>query len=96
MNSDEKADLSEPTTGSDDGSQQRLPSLPRQLWNVSVAVAEFVADGLRTVSVETYRRRLEICGECPARRGKRCGACGCYLPWKARGRVFRCPLGKWE
>ena len=43
-----------------------------------------------------YRQRLEICRTCDRRTGKRCTACGCWITVKARGRVFRCPIGRWE
>ncbi|NUQ61893.1 MAG: hypothetical protein HUU20_05370 [Pirellulales bacterium] len=72
------------------------PSLPRQAWNLASALAGFVADGCRTVTAEEYRRRLEVCDACGERRGDRCLKCGCRLSLKARGRAFRCPLGKWE
>ncbi|NLX96471.1 MAG: hypothetical protein GXY83_09875 [Rhodopirellula sp.] len=71
------------------------PSLARQAWNLARAMADFVADGCRTVEVSEYRRRLEICDACNERRGNRCMQCGCRLALKARGRAFRCPLEKW-
>lgn len=73
----------------------RLPSLPRQAWNLARALAEFVADGCQRVDAEAYRLRLETCDACDARRGNRCLKCGCRLSLKARGRAFRCPLDKW-
>ena len=74
---------------------QEPPPLPRQAWNLAQALADFVADGLRTVTAEQYKRRVEICDTCPERRGNRCLKCGCRLALKARGRTFKCPLGKW-
>ncbi|NUQ65977.1 MAG: hypothetical protein HUU20_26245 [Pirellulales bacterium] len=73
----------------------RPPSLPRQAWNLARALAEFVADGCRTVTAEEYRGRLEMCDACDERRGNRCMKCGCRLSLKARGRAFHCPLEKW-
>ena len=73
----------------------RFPSLPRQAWNLARAMADFAADGFHTVTAEEYRRRLTICDTCERRRGNRCLVCGCRLALKARGRAFRCPLGKW-
>jgi hypothetical protein len=75
--------------------QRRFPGLASQAWNLATALAEFVADGCRTVSAEEYHRRLEICDTCDERRGNRCLKCGCRLSLKARGRAFRCPLDKW-
>jgi hypothetical protein len=73
----------------------KMPSLPRQAWNLAASLADFVADRCRTVNEEEYRQRLEICDSCAERRDNRCSKCGCYLALKARGRAFRCPLDKW-
>lgn len=83
--------------GQDDNSDRskRPPSLSRQAWNLARSLADFVADGLRTVTADQYRQRLEICDTCDRRRGNRCMVCGCRLSLKARGRAFRCPLDKW-
>jgi hypothetical protein len=72
-----------------------MPPLPRQAWNLARSLADFVADGMKTVTKEQYQRRLEICDACDRRRGNRCLECGCRLSLKARGRAFRCPIGKW-
>ena len=61
----------------------------------SPLLADFVADGLKTVSKQEYEARLKICDACDQRRGNRCLVCGCRLSLKARGRAFQCPLGKW-
>lgn len=71
------------------------PPLARQAWNAAKSIKNFVADGMKTVSTEDYAARLSICDECEDRRGDRCLQCGCRLSWKARGRAFDCPLGKW-
>ncbi len=71
------------------------PSLVRQAWNLATSLADFVADGCRTVSAEQYHERLEICDGCPHRRNNRCMKCGCNLSLKAQGRAFKCPEGKW-
>lgn len=73
----------------------RQPSLRRQAWNLARSLADFVADGCKTLSAEQYRLRLEICDACEMRCGNRCMKCGCYLSFKARGRAFKCPLDKW-
>jgi hypothetical protein len=71
------------------------PSLARQAWNLARALADFVADGCRTVSEPEYRQRLEICDACKYRRNTRCMKCGCRLALKARGRAFQCPIQAW-
>jgi hypothetical protein len=76
-------------------SPRKPPPLPRQAWNLARSLADFVADGCRTVTPDEYRRRLEICDACDHRRANRCLKCGCRLSLKARGRAFQCPEGKW-
>jgi len=73
----------------------RFPPVHRQVWNLAQALADFVADGCKTLTEPAYRRRLEICDACDQRRGNRCLKCGCRLSLKARGRAFRCPLDRW-
>jgi hypothetical protein len=77
------------------GPQEPLPALPRQARNLAGALADFLADGCTLVNERQYRQRLEICQACEHRRGQRCVKCGCRLRWKARGRAFQCPAGKW-
>ena len=67
----------------------------RRAWNLTAALAAFVADGLKTVDREQYEQRMTICDDCDKRQGNRCQECGCRLHLKARGRAFKCPLGKW-
>ncbi len=78
------------------GEQDALPPLPTQASNLFRAVVAFVGDGCGVVDDAQYRQRLEICRDCDRRTGKRCAACGCRINVKARGRAFRCPLGRWQ
>lgn len=71
------------------------PRLARQVWNLAQSLADFVADGCKTVTKEQYALRLEICDACDQRRASRCMKCGCRLTLKARGRAFKCPAEKW-
>jgi len=71
------------------------PPLLKQAWNLARSLADFVADGCKTVTADQYRRRLEICDACDQRRHNRCMKCGCRLSLKARGRAFTCTEGKW-
>ncbi len=87
---------SEATNAPKSGHQDlRPPSLLRQAWNLAQALADFVADGCKTVTEEQYRQRLKTCDACDRRRENRCMECGCRLSLKARGRAFKCPLDKW-
>jgi hypothetical protein len=71
------------------------PGLLKKAWSVSVAMAWFAADGMKTTSKEEYQARLEICDSCDLRKGNKCRKCGCSLSVKASGRAFQCPLDKW-
>lgn len=55
------------------------------------AIAEFVADGCRTVTTEQYAERLRICQTCRWRTSQTCSLCKCRIALKARGRAFACP-----
>ena len=77
-------------------SELRPPSIPKRAWNLAVSLAAFVADGCKTVDKEEYERRLHICDECEFRSSTRCLKCGCNLSLKAKGRAFKCPIGKWN
>ncbi|MFK7818514.1 MAG: DUF6171 family protein [Planctomycetaceae bacterium] len=63
--------------------------------NLAGSMKEFFKDGCRLVDDEEYERRMSICGGCEFLHGSRCMKCGCGLTFKARGQVFRCPIGKW-
>ena len=76
--------------------QQSLPPLATQASNLFQAAVAFVGDGCGIVDDATYRQRLEICRTCDRCTGNRCAACGCWINVKARGRIFRCPIGRWE
>lgn len=73
----------------------KAPSLPQRSWNLTKAVAAFVGDGFQTLSEEDYQIRLQICDVCNRRKEDYCLECGCKLSLKAKGRAFKCPLGKW-
>ncbi len=85
---------------------KELPSTITMAWNLTKAIAEFVASGCKTVTEDEYRRRIEACLE-PENNNehcenlvdeKRCGmatGCGCYIAEKATGEAWTCPRGKW-
>lgn len=73
----------------------RLPRITKQVWDLARSLVWYAADGFRNVSREEYAQRIEICTDCSRRVGARCLECGCGLVFKARGRAFQCPLGKW-
>ena len=73
-----------------------FPPLATQAANLFQSVVAFVGDGCGIVDDVQHAARLEICRTCERRSGNRCAACGCWINVKARGRVFRCPIGRWE
>jgi len=73
----------------------KKPKFAKQVWDLAKSLAEFAGDGLRTVDTEEYAARLSVCDGCGERDGARCRVCGCVVALKARGRVWRCPMGKW-
>ena len=81
-----------PATGA---AQQAVPPLTTQAANLFQSVAAFVGDGCGIADDVAYRKRLEICRTCDRLKGDRCTACGCWIKAKARGRIFRCPIGQW-
>ena len=73
-----------------------FPPLATQAANLFESVVALVGDGCGVVDDTVYQRRLDICRTCDRLRGNRCTACGCFIKVKARGRIFRCPIGRWE
>ena len=50
--------------------------------------------------LDTYRRRLDVCGRCEKRwvdeqNRSRCGVCNCYVIPKAQDARERCPIFRW-
>jgi len=74
---------------------RKMPPLGNRAWNLAKALTAFAADGCRTVPKSTYRIRLQTCAACLRREDNWCLECGCFLPIKAKGRAWRCPLDKW-
>ena len=82
--------------GQNEGIGERPPSLTMRAWSLAGALALFAADGFQRVPRDEYERRLGICDGCDQRKNNSCQKCGCNLTAKAAGRVFQCPLGKWD
>lgn len=76
--------------------QQSFQPIATQASNLFESVVAFVGDGCGIVDDAQYHTRLEICRECDRRTENRCSACGCFIRVKARGRIFRCRIGRWE
>ena len=82
----------------DKSKKHQLPSVWQQLKNVAKATTEHVKDGMRNVSDEEYKKRIDTCNSCEFlnRETKRCMRCGCATQIKARWRTSKCPENKWE
>jgi hypothetical protein len=72
------------------------PTIVKKAWNLAASLAKFVCDGFKLATKEEYTRRMMICDGCERRNGNWCRECGCNLSVKVRGRVFECPIKKWE
>jgi hypothetical protein len=74
-----------------------LPSLPRLAGNLAKAVVKHLGNGLKTVEVSTFQRRLDQCNDCGLRVKNRCTheSCGCFIDKKAWWASEECPLDKW-
>lgn len=49
------------------------------------------------VDSETYKKRIEICSQCPELISKtfQCKKCGCFMKQKSKLSDASCPLNKW-
>lgn len=65
----------------------------------TVALANFVTGGGRTVPDEVYNQRMSTCQACPHFRDgefPHCSDCGCYLKVKCQFPAEACPQNKWQ
>ncbi len=74
-----------------------MPPLVEQVKNFVRDTFDFAKSGFETVSKENYEARLKVCSTCDRFNGRsgRCLECGCCSAWKAKGKVWMCPLGLW-
>ena len=75
--------------------EKKMPSLGKQAWGFTKALANHIKSGAAHASEELYKARLEVCDTCDKRSGDRCIECGCNLPAKAKWATSDCPIGKW-
>lgn len=78
------------------GKKKKMPPATKRALNFAKALLWWAADAFRTVDEAEYNRRLQICDACEWQSDGWCYECGCYLPAKASGTVWRCALGKWD
>ncbi len=73
------------------------PGLLEKGLNLGKAMVNYALDGFANVSEEDYKKRLNICENCPERTENWvCKKCGCGLKLKAKWASQSCPLGKWN
>jgi hypothetical protein len=77
--------------------QQQKPGVLQLGANFAKAVKEYTQAGMKNVSEEIYKQRLETCEGCPFKKGNRCQhkSCGCNLAVKAKWASEKCPMDKW-
>jgi tetratricopeptide (TPR) repeat protein len=71
------------------------PGLLRMALSATKAMAAFIGSGLKTVSPDAQRKRLQVCAACEHHTGVRCKICGCFTHVKSRMLHEDCPIGKW-
>jgi len=76
-----------------------LPSIPRQLKDVAIAMADslahFAVTGKLAADRAVITNRIAACEACEQFTGTRCRECGCYVHAKAALAASVCPLGRW-
>ena len=80
---------------------KETPSLFQMAKNVTKAAANFVKGGMKIVTEEQLRMRLDICRSCDKFDAKafngtgRCSLCGCSTVLKLKMATEKCPIDKW-
>lgn len=74
-----------------------LPTNAQMAKNLISATKDHVKSGLKTVSEDEIKQRLEICGDCEhyIPHSARCKLCGCFTKFKAKLKSGGCPINKW-
>jgi len=74
-----------------------MPSTMQMAKNLAKATKDHVRSGLKTVSDDKIKERLDICGDCEhfVPHSSRCNLCGCFTKFKAKLKSGGCPIKKW-
>lgn len=77
---------------------KEYPPILEQGKNLLSSVSNFIRSGFELTPDEEYKKRLDICNNCPSldQKAGRCTECGCFIKTKAKLKSDQCPLGKWE
>ena len=70
-------------------------TIAENIRGVAKTTTQLIKGG--SVTAEQEYQRMRICKSCelfdvPS---KKCWACGCYMPMKAKVKLAQCPKGKW-
>ncbi|OWK46746.1 DUF6171 family protein [Fimbriiglobus ruber] len=84
-----------PTVDANPGGPSQGPGVLRMAMTAAKSMARYFGSGMKTVSAETLRVRLQTCESCEQFTGARCRLCGCFTTVKARLPHEKCPIGKW-
>ncbi len=72
------------------------PGVLSMAFSAAKSMTKFLGSGLKTVSLEVHRQRVQTCASCEQHTGIRCRVCGCFTNVKTRMAHEECPLGKWR
>ena len=75
------------------------PDLYKRVKNLKGAIERVADQGLHRVTLDEYKERIGICGECPGKHYNRgfCNHnnCGCFVAIKAWLKTEDCPAKYW-
>lgn len=71
------------------------PSFFKKGWTFLGAIVKHAWSGFENVSDEEFKKRINICGDCPEKSGDTCKLCGCNLKLKQSWVSSHCPINKW-
>lgn len=62
---------------------------------IELLIQEQLALEFNLVSDAEWKKRQEVCRQCPFKVGATCGKCGCYYKFRSALLIKSCPVGKW-
>lgn len=70
--------------------------LNKKAYNYLIAVGKRLLGGIKNVSDDIYKKRINICVECTKLNPEyECSICGCPVETKALWKTENCPENKW-
>ena len=71
------------------------PSFPEKAKNLTGDLVNHAKNGFLYVSTEIFNDRMAKCENCEYFKNSKCTVCGCYMKYKAKWEISRCPKGFW-